>query len=200
MGRHTTGAITAGEVLRIELSYLIKNKFLVKGENTINNLGWNNGSYISVWSIYDSEGPYQRLMYNVTDNNTGEKIKHDDIIKLVEVKSNLGKGKILFFICPVAGKKCRILYKCYGSPIWKSRLAYRNRIYYQSQISSKPNYFNDRYWAINKQLEQLFIKVVKSQYKGKKTRLQQRIERLESLKEYYDRMRWPIFEKYLFNY
>jgi hypothetical protein len=190
MGRNTSGSVTTGEAMRIELSYLLKNKFIVKGKDIYKGLGWSNGSSIAVFSVYDNAWPFIRLLYSTTDNNTGEKTEHNEIIYLAEVPSNLDKGYVLYFLCPVTGRKCRILYKCYGSPIWKSRSAYQNRIYYQSQVSSKLNYFNDRYWRVEKQLKQLYSSVVKSQYKGRKTRLQQRIERLEYRQSYYDEMRW----------
>jgi hypothetical protein len=195
MGRYSTGSITTGEALRIELSYLLKNKYIIKGQDNYKGLGWSNGSSIVVYSINDNVGPFLRLLYCTTDKYAGERTDYRDLIQLAEVPSNLGIGNVLYFICPATGKKCRILYKCYGSPIWKSRYAYRNKIYYQSQVSSKLSYFNDRYWKIDKQLKELYDSAVKSHYKGRKTRLQQRIERLEYQQSYYDEMRWSRLPK-----
>lgn len=76
--------------------------------------------------------------------------------------------------------------------IWKSRLAYQNRIYYQSQLSSKLYYYNDRYHAINRQLDNL-KEPVKSHYQGKKTRLKKRHENLTEQLYYYDEKSDEVF-------
>src|SRR5690606_5372971 len=96
-----------------------------------------NITIISHWSKGER---FIRLVYTLTDYSTKDKIKYDYKINLVSVKSNLGKGEILYFECPVTKNRCRILYMAYGSHIWKSRKAYRNRLYYPSQIYSKLQY------------------------------------------------------------
>jgi len=195
MGRYSTGAITTGEAIRIELSYLFKSGFIQKGRFIYATLSWTNGSDIYIHSDFTVDQPYIRLIYKNTSYNTGEVTDHDYKIYLTSITSNLGKGQVLYFLCPVTMQRCRILYKCYGSPIWKSRYAYRHRIYYQCQISSKLHHYIDRYWGVEKQLEQLYSQVVKSHYMGMKTTLQKRIEFLENKREFYDDMRWQIVPK-----
>ena len=191
MGRNSTGAITEGAALRIELSYLIKKGFIKKDCLKSGTLSWTNGSNIRFQSnYYAPEGNYLRLIYTNTDRN-GEKTDHDYKIQLTTVPSNLGKGEVLYFICPVTHKRCRVLYCCYGSPIWKSRFAYHNRIYYQSQVSSKRSYWNDMYWEFEKKIKNLESNRRKQYtYKGKPTKFAVRLQKLQALQDCYDQMRW----------
>jgi hypothetical protein len=197
MGRRSTGLITTGEALRIELSYLIKQGFIKKDKNLSGILTWTNGSSISFESNYSSsDNIYLRLVYTNTSYDN-EVTKHDYKIKLIEFASNLGKGKVLYFVCPQSGKYCRILYKCYGSLIWKSRFAYKIRIYYQSQLSSKLNMYNDKFWTLENKLAKLSKKRKQSFYNGNRTRFSLRIERLKNQYYYYDDLRWIILDKRL---
>jgi hypothetical protein len=109
----------------------------------------------------------------------------------------LGKGEIIYFVCPISGKKARILYRCYGSKIWKCRTSYQNRIYYDSQQCSKYDFHNRRYWALSKELESLYKRGKKSHYNGNYTRLMIRVLKLEKSQRFHDRMRWLIVPKYI---
>ncbi len=191
MGRNSTGALIIGEIHRIELSYLIKNNFIQKGCTISFTLSWTNGSNISIVSCYYPDDICLQLNYTLTDLD-GKKFKYDYKIYLVERPSNLGIGNVLYFVCPTSGNLCRILYRCYGSHIWKSRFAYRNRIYYSSQISSKLNYYNDRYWELDKTLKKLREKRRNYYYKNSKTKRFKRIEKLEKQQYRFDELRWTI--------
>ena len=162
MGRNATGSMTTNAACRIELGYLLKNGYIKKGGSVFSTLSWTNGSNIGFESKYTDDEAYIRLIYTNTNQCTGEVTNHDYKIYLHEVPSNLGKGYVLYFICPSYGHYCRILYKCYGSLIWKSRLAYRNRIYYPSQVSSKTSYYNVRFWSLDNKLEELYKQVIKT--------------------------------------
>jgi hypothetical protein len=192
MGRWSTGAITTGEACRIELSYLLKQGYLRKGKNISGVLSWTNGSSIQFESDLTSDEWFIRVAYQNTNSNSGEKTNHDYKIYLTTISSNLGKGEVLYFICPQSGKRCRILYKCYGSLIWKSRNAYMYRIYYDSQVCSKYDYHNTQYWSITKKLERLYKRGRKNHYRGNYTRLMKRVEQLEYKQKYHDKMRWLI--------
>ena len=191
MGRWSTGALTTSEVLRIELSYLLKTGTIKKSCEILSALSWTSGANIRIETSYNTKaGNYIRLIYTTTDSE-GNKADHDYIIGLITVPSNIGKGEVLYFRCPESGKNCRILYKAYGSPIWKSKAAYKNRIYYQSQLSSKMNHSNDRYWELKREIE----KMEKSRrkqftYKGKPTKFALRLEQLEHLMQEHDHLRW----------
>lgn len=191
MGRWSTGAQTCEGSLRIELSYLLKSKLIEKGKHKLCSFSWSNGSSIGLTSKYIGEDKWIQLSYCSTDRNTGEKTNYDYKIYLTTVLSNLGKGEVLYFICPVSGKKCRVLYKAYGYDRWKSREAYRNRLFYKSQLSSKMNYPNDRYWAITRKLEKIMDeKHLTPMYNGERTRKFKRIEKMREEQERWDHERW----------
>ena len=74
--------------------------------------------------------PYFELKYIIN----GESINYR--IKLISEKSNLGNGKIWYFLCPFTSLKCRKLY------LINKYFAYRrifNEIYYENQLLSKSN-------------------------------------------------------------
>ncbi|MEM6806805.1 MAG: hypothetical protein AAF696_35720, partial [Bacteroidota bacterium] len=157
MGRCSTGAETCEGSARIELSSLLKAGYLRKGCKVKGSLNWQyrgspsgNIGFESVWSEDEN---YIRLIYTLTERNSEEAFKYDYKVFLTSVPSNLGKGNILYFLCPVSGKRCRVLYRAYGSQIWKSRGAYENKLYYSSQLSSKMSYANDRFWNLDRKIE-----------------------------------------------
>lgn len=197
MGRYSTGVWQTREAMRIELSYLLKHKYIEKGpEGTYKRgiLRWScrgesTGS-ITIISCYNDKEAWLRLIYTVTERDTGEKKELDYKIYLETVPSNLGKGEVLYFICPISGKRCRILYKAYGYERWKSREAYQNRLYYEGQACSKYLRHNERYFKAEENLQELYKKRRTTTYKGKITKRSQRLELLEMKVECLDNMRW----------
>jgi hypothetical protein len=177
MGRHSTGALTTKEIKRIELSYLLKNGYIVKGKHIASSLSWTCGSSAGFESKYFENEAYIRLNYTNTKYSTNEVTKHDYKIQLVTIPSNLGKGNLLYMLCPVTNKRCRILYCAYDSTIWKSREAYKNRIYYQDQLDPK-SVRPYKYLFTDRIMDELYSKKKKSHYRGKPTRIMKRIEKL----------------------
>lgn len=199
MGRYTTGAITTREAIRIELSYLIKMGMIRKGFKLSTSLSWNNNHSIQIETSYGIEAEnYIRLIYILTDRE-GNKKNYDYKVRLVTVASNLRKGEILYFSCPVTSNKCRVLYRCYRSDIWKSRDAYQNRIYYKSQISSKTDNWNDKYWNCEEEIEKLLTNYRKqSVYRGKPTKRALKIQKLCDVQDQAEEMRWlPSMDRLL---
>ena len=195
MGRHSTGSATASGAMRIELSFLLKKGYIKKDCIITGTLSWNNDSRISIESCYTESQKYIRLVYTTTYHNTGGKKDFDYKIYFTTIPSNLGKGEVVYFICPSTGRKARILYKCYGSDTWKSRFAYKNRIYYYSQTQSRHDYHNSRYWEIDKELEKLYSQNKKKKYRGMKTNWLKRANRLEAKQEEHDFLRWTVITK-----
>jgi hypothetical protein len=127
MGRPSTGAWTVYESLRIELTYLLKHNYFRKGRIASGNLDWSNqhgkklGSIglICCYGSLDTE-KFIVLKYTVTDRS-GKKTALNYRVWLIEVDSNLGKGKVLYFKCPRLGQALQNIYKAYDSDIFKSR-------------------------------------------------------------------------------
>lgn len=194
MGRNQRSRTTTGEVMRMELRWMQGRGYFRPGEEITSLLSWTDGSTISA-TARNKEGDISlSLSYTITDRITGEKRSLDYLINLVEVPSNLGRGKILFFICPVTGKRCRILYKAYGSPIFKSREAYSYKIYYELQTSSRLLIHNTRYFNLERRLDKLYRMRGTSTYRGKPTRRALLIDRLEEKLEREDLLRWMAID------
>ncbi len=98
------------------------------------------------------------LELDYTKTIEGEKRKINYKIQSETLSSNLGKGEIYYFVCPFSFKRCKVLYMGYGSLYFKSRKAYRHRIYYASKLSSYLDKHNDKYWSLERRLEKLYIK------------------------------------------
>ena len=196
MGRWSKGSCQTNEAARIELSFLLKKGYIQKGEAIRGTLNWScrgelTGSITVVGTYFENE-IWLRLLYKITDRSTGEVKEYDYKIYLEALRSNLGKGEVLYFVCPVSGKRCRILYRAYGSPIWKSREAYINRLYYSGQICSKFNRKNERFFRTEEALEKLEKMRRTSTYKGKPTKRAIRTELLDHKHYYLDISRMSI--------
>ena len=191
MGRRSTGALTTIEICKIELSALLRDGLLIKNRTVHGSLSWSNGAEISIKSTCTDDGAYIQLKYTTTSNYDDEVSRHDYKIQLYRQPSNLGSGEVLYFVCPVTFRKCRILYKCYGSPIWKSRQAYRSRIYYTGQCSSRYDYHNERYWHYERKIIPKLEKRCKNQtYRGKPTKPIRDYERAIQKRDLHDYQRW----------
>jgi hypothetical protein len=118
-------------------------------------------------------------------------------VYLEGIKSNLGKGTVYYFLCPVSNRKCRVLYLAYGSHYFKSRYAYRNRIYYNCESCSKRDYANTRYWKLQKKYDNLIKINFREFYNGKETRTLNKIDNLRNQVEYFDYARMLEVENYM---
>lgn len=185
MGRNRNTAERCEQSQRIELSYLLKKGHLKKGQINPFTLYWTDGhgqkigsiSVICNWANYER---HIELKYTLTGRD-GKEYKYNYKIRLTTVPSNLGKGEVLYFVCPVSGNRCRVLYRAFGSHKWHARNAYDYRLYYTSQLSSKSNYLHDRYFALDRQIKRLQPKkYFKHTYNGKPTKAAQRLQRLRS--------------------
>ena len=179
--------------MRMELRWLLNNGYFRPGETISSSLSWTGGANISVVASNTKEGISLRLIYTSTKQD-GDKKSLDYTINLVEAPSNLGKGKLLFFICPVTGKRCRILYLAYGSPIFKCREAYSYKLYYEIQTSSKLYLHTTRYFTLEKRLESLWRMRKTYTYRGRETRRARLIKRLEEKIEREDLLRWMAID------
>lgn len=198
MGRSSSGKITTSGSERLELSFLIHSGYIRKGFQS-GIINWNNGSSSRIESVFTEEGKYIRLIYQIK-KESGEIIPKNYQIRLESIPSNLGKGEVYYFICPISGKRSRILYRCYGSQIFKSRNAYRNRIYYPSQIVSKNYYHSERKFSLESQISKLQSQIRKSHYQGNETRLMQRIRKLSDQKQQHEQEDWMKLLKSFMKY
>jgi hypothetical protein len=99
-----------------------------------------------------------------------------DTIRLVSIPSNIGKGYVWFFICPITGKRCRKLH--FIANHFYHRSAFKGCMYEKQSYSHtfreilKPV---ERIVALDKNLELLSKKHFKRYYSGKPTKRYLRI-------------------------
>lgn len=195
MGRNSTGVWSTEDALILDLSWLIKKGYLVRGHLGFGTIHWNikkkEIASVQIFTVYTDLENYVRLSYTIKQKD--EKTNIICRVDLMEKPSNLGKGNVPFFKCPVSGKPCRKLYMAYGSTIFKSREAYQNRIYYPIQIEGKRSLDNERFWILSKQIKSLEKERFTFTYAGKITRRAARMERLLHKQWIADERRWlPI--------
>lgn len=93
--------------------------------------------------------------------------------------SNLGKGKVWYFICPHTGKRCRILYCIQGYFLHRSAFI---GCMYESQTHSKKwrewDLIYGDYFKTERIYEQLYKKNFKKTYAGKPTKKYQKFMRI----------------------
>lgn len=194
MGRYSTGAQTVNAIQRLEVSDLNRYGYFdfIKAKrygHHAQTMKWNNGGSIGIETHNTKEGCFLVLDYTVTDQSTGERTSIKYKVQIELIPSNLGKGYLLYFICPVSFRRCRILYRAYGSLHFKAREAYNYRLYYEIQTSSKKYLIINKKIAAEKRLEKMVIAKKRNQttFKGKPTKyslkmnkLSLQVERLES--------------------
>ena len=175
MGRNSTGAITTSECMRIDIGNLLKNGYIKKGCTSGGYLSWtysNGGDAGCVYVLSDltSEEKFIKIVYGFFYPDTGKKKIFICKVFIDVVPSNLGKGEVLYFICPVTRQRCRILYNAYGCKKWKSRQGFEKPIYYPLQQCSKFDRANTKYWMLDGKLSKLSQKRIADTYNGKNTK------------------------------
>ena len=107
-----------------------------------------------------------------------------EIIRLFSIPSNIGKGRIYYFVCPVTGKKCRSLY------LYAGRFIHREAVpgaMYETQTYSHKNRvlcrLLDRYFGEDHACRKIYKKGFKKKYKGKPTRQYLRLQEAISKSE-----------------
>jgi hypothetical protein len=201
MGRPSTGSWTVYESLRIELSYLLRSGYIKKNCVISFNLFWsdqrgNSTGNISCISSYmgTEDTNYLELIYTLTDNSTDTKANGRYKVYLHEQDSNLGKGKVIYFVCPVSDRRCRILYSAYSSHYFKAREAYQHRLYYDCQQASKLSRYNDTFWRIESHLKKIKKQANygERRYKDVMTKVARRYNRLFQKQCHMDELRWTV--------
>jgi hypothetical protein len=165
MGRWSTGACSTGQTLQLNINSFVEH---IKARQPINgSISWKSGAAITVTLFFYDFSATVNLQYGKKDYEGKQQNLNYNVI-IVSSPSNLGKGRIYYFICPFTGKRCKILYMAYGSLYFKCREAYRCLIYYASQLSSRLDKHNDKYWNLEHKLEKLYKSRPKSIIKAKK--------------------------------
>ncbi len=101
-------------------------------------------------------------------------------ILITSVKSNLGRGDILYWLCPITLTRCKILHLIGDTGPFRHRSAYSQHVYYPTQLLSKKDRKDYTWQVIEKKIvPELEKQVVKSHYRNKETKLLARISNLK---------------------
>lgn len=156
-------------LINIEISFLKKHKYL---DNSIGGtITWTDSHYnknsISIRTEMTEYSGVLELSY--TYGKT-EEIKYN--VLLVTKESNLGNGKIWYFICPNTRKMCKKLH--FKDGYFLHRTAFKN-LYYEQQLISKKYRFLDSqvfkdYFRSDLLYEQIHKKYFKRYYNGRITK------------------------------
>ncbi len=205
MGRFSTRISTTNGSRKLDLRWMLRNKYFQKNIKVSGSMEWQDGSSSGFESLITDDEKYLRMIYTITDRK-GIETHHDYKIQLVTVPSNLGKGEVLYFLCSESNKRARVLYMAYGHHKYIHRDWYLEhygvRLYYNSQSSSKEDYHNTMYFNLKRQVETIEEQIIgvkhrKIQYKGKATKLFQRLHHLKMKMEYHNRKRITILSQRL---
>jgi len=108
MPKPHTFPILYDDLKTISIQFLTKHGYLKPNQWQNGTLNWSrNGNptgSISIKVCTMPEYPFIELEYKYNENPMNYKIQ------LVCAPSNLGKGVVWFFVCPLTGKRCRKLY------------------------------------------------------------------------------------------
>ncbi|WP_460978990.1 hypothetical protein [Spirosoma knui] len=119
-------------------------------------------------------GNYVQLDYKVDKHPMSYRIG------LVQVPSNLGKGQVWYFVCPLTGERCRTLYK--AGRYFASRKALKGTLY-ESQTYSKYYRWLDKTFGPELKLdgvyEEVYKRYAKKHYRGKPTPKMKKALKLE---------------------
>ncbi len=204
MGRSYLARETTKECRRIEMSFMLKYGYIKKGCHLSGTMEWVRGGSAGFESKYLENERYLRISYILTDRR-GKETSYDYKIYFDTVPSNLGKGEVLYFVCPESYKRARVLYMAYGYSKYVHRDWYEDakgvRLFYPSQIVSNNDYPNRMYWYLKRRAdtvnEELNVKHRKKHYKGKLTRDSLKLAKLQSKVAYYDTKRCEMLSKIL---
>ena len=178
MGRNGTGIDYTTTCPRLDLFDLLRVGYFTKDAKCSGSWTWNNGDRAEIVTHRQGRTAYMEVVTRWTDY-AGREVEARQRIDLHSVPSNLGRGHVLYFICPRTGKLCRILYRAYSSTSWRSREGFSYRLYYPQQADPAWGRNLSRENAVERKLDRLYSRRIVANYRGRPTRRALRIAKLE---------------------
>lgn len=184
MAKPHTFPTLLNDLKTVSISFLARHGYLKLNQWQRGTLTWSrNGNQAGSITIIVStlpEGKYLELDYKCD----GKPINYK--VQLVSAPSNLGKGLVWYFVCPLTGKRCRKLHLV--DTYFYHRSAFKDCVY-EKQIQSKKSRHLDKvmglYFQSDELFEQLYKKHFKKKYAGKPTKkylkLAQQIQKADSV-------------------
>lgn len=171
MGRYGNYPTTIEDCLTFRLKSLTENNncYLTSYGTRKGTTSWSsNGQTHSTISIEVKHSECETyIIFDYSCNGEPKKYR----VNLISKTSNLGKGKVWFFVCPSTGKLCRKLHLYSG--YFLHRTAFTG-LMYSKQIESKRSRemlkMFDGYFVPDSVYEELYKKYFKTHYNGKPTK------------------------------
>ena len=184
MARYATYPYLFDEEKSISITDLIKSRFLKEKTNKWGVLTWRyNGQEtgaISLKVIMDGYVNHMILKYTCNGNEYNNKVS------LTSVPSNLGKGRVWYFICPFTRSRCRKLH------LISERFIHRSALpsgMYECQTRSKTfrgwKGVHGSYFEMERYYEEIYSKHFKKYYRGRPTKRYAKLMRKIELSDRY---------------
>lgn len=144
--------------------------------------GENNKNRIELMSNAIDPHPYVRFRYVQRDKETNEKEDFDYKMPLVKTVCNFG-GYRYWFICPMSkdgagcGRRVGVLYK--GGDFFACRHCYNLTYKSRNLSNSGYHYYFSKFFDTDEQIDKLEQTIKKRFYRGKPTRKQVKLEKLQ---------------------
>lgn len=155
--------------LQIDIQKLKKAGYLKKDQHTGGVLSWSAGGHVTGEITFQVNTCFET--YQMTLEYNFKKEPRCYSVSIVKRPSNLGKGEVLFFLCPKTGQLCRKLFSIGG--YFYHRNAFKGTMYESQAQSKKMRFFEKRFGALcdKEQIhKQVFSKHLKKTYRGKPTK------------------------------
>ncbi|HLF51065.1 hypothetical protein [Flavobacterium sp.] len=169
MPRYANYPTTVEDCLYLSIKKLKDWNYLTYYGTKSGNVTWSrNGQRHSSIGISITKNEFETFVILDYKSN-GEPINYK--VHIISKPSNLGKGEVLYFVCPNTGKHCRKLYL--HSSYFLHREAFKN-LMYENQILSKSTRMMysifDKAVLKDEVYDQLYSKHFRTHYNGKETK------------------------------
>jgi hypothetical protein len=166
--------------LHLSISFLKKYQYLIPGQSKRGTVSWTRGegenkeitAQIGIL-VHLGKEPYLELYYK----QNGKPISYR--VRLFSVTSNIGKGVVWFFVCPLTGNHCRKLY-CVDDR-FLHREAYQGCMYEKQTYSKRwrrEKRIFDSMFTREDILSEIDKPYFRTEYSGKPTKRFQRMIKL----------------------
>ena len=175
MAKHSTGVILYDELATLDLSWLFKKGRIIPGAEVTDVLTWKRSGEVTgsakLTTLYTTRERWVKLNYFIDGQ------PRETMIIIETLPSNLGRGVVPYFICPITFKRCRKLYVVRGRFVHRSGL----KGMYEKQTYSKRMRAIDALYREDFVLEH-YYKTIRSRYfhkqiKGQPTKAMDRLNK-----------------------
>lgn len=169
MGRYGNYPTTVEDCLYLSLKKLKGWGYLTHNGIKTGNVSWSrNGTPHSNIGISVTKNDFETfIILNYSVNGEPKKYK----VEIISKPSNLGKGEVLYFVCPQTKKHCRKLFLHSGYFLHREAF---NGLMYSKQLESKKNRdlckLLDACYLSDDVYEERYKKHFKTHYNGKETK------------------------------